>query len=307
MEELKLNSSVAGKYKLTVRKPDGEVRLETDWFDNLITNKGLDNYFASGISSVMTYCHVGSGTSTPTVTQTSLDNRIMSTSTRSSSTQSANGSAPYESTSIATYRFAAVGGATNISEIGVSPSTDNLGASLTSRALILDVSGSPITISLNTGEVLDATYALSMYPSLYAGDYSHTAVISGNTYTFTWRAGSVGNPRFWNPEGGMGSTAMASTVANTGLTAITSVPYAGVYSQATIGSYTNGNYYNTLSYFFDLNDGNFANGINAIGIGGGNGFGAPSVFTYQCGVSPSIPKLSTQTLSYTVNASISRY
>jgi hypothetical protein len=303
MEELKLNSSVAGKYKLTVRKPDGEVRLETGWFDNLITNKGLDNYFTGGV--VMNYCHVGSGTSTPTVTQTTLDSRIMSTSTRSSSTQSANGSAPYESTSVATYRFAAVGGATNISEIGVSP--DSLGTSLTSRALILDVSGSPITISLNTGEVLDATYALSVYPALIAGDYSHTAVVSGNTHTFTWRAATVGNPRYWNPEGGIGATAMASSVSNTGVQAITSIPYVNQVSQATLSSYTTGTFFLTMSYFYDLTAANFSNGINAIGIAGGAGFSTPSLFSYQCGVSPAILKLPTQTLSFTINISVSRY
>lgn len=39
-----MHSAYAGRYQLQVKRLDGSIKYESDWFDNLITNAGLDSY-----------------------------------------------------------------------------------------------------------------------------------------------------------------------------------------------------------------------------------------------------------------------
>ncbi|RLZ06647.1 hypothetical protein EAH57_15530 [Acinetobacter sp. 2JN-4] len=132
----------------------------TDWFPNLVLNAGLDRMSQGAwINRVM----VGSGNSTPLITQTSLDNFVASTTTRTehaSTRQLTN--LPYYYSLKTTFRFAQGAAAGNLSEIAMGWA-DN---SCWNRSLIKDSNGNPTTITVKANEFLDILTELRIYPNL---------------------------------------------------------------------------------------------------------------------------------------------
>ena len=301
--EVANQSGLSGRYKLSVMKPDGRIRMETEWFNNIILNTGLDvigvyNYGRNYLG----HCHVGTGTSTPIVTQTALDNLIYSAS-YSSRSSSAQGSAPYYGKKIVTYTFAAADADHTLSEIGVS---DGSGIYF-SRALIVDGSGNPTTISLVTGEILIASYELRIYPGSVDGDYAQTGVnIGGSSYTVTSRASHVTDSGYWGNGLGAGipNNFTGINVYDGALGAVTSGPTGNtlVSSSASDGSYSSSSFNINETFGFNISSGNFVTGISAAIIASTD---APTG-AYQYSFSPAIPKDSSKTLSLTFNLSWAR-
>jgi len=294
-------ATLEGKYKLKIIKPDGRVRLETDWFSNLILNTGLD--FRMGgtgyFGSTMFTCCVGTGSSTPVATQTTLDAQVMSVA--GSANYGVQASAPYYGFCTCSYQFSAAGSDYNLTEIGVGIS----GSQLTSRALIVDGVGNPTTISILTGEILEASYQLNIYPPLT--DNVQTVTISGIPYSVTTRAVAVTSA---NP--GWGIAAGAPLTWELGVTAFTSTATLGAITDSspatcsviggnptlTPGSYTNGTYTRSLTMYADINTFNHSGGIGAFtSYTGGTG-------QFQHVFSSPIPKDNTNALTLTFNYTV---
>lgn len=294
-----LQNKVSGEYILTVRRPDGSIKRELQ-FENIITNNGLDLLFTN--ISLTVYCSIGSGTSTPSVVQTALDNRLATTSTIQTSSSTAQASPPYYTTDSKTYRFAAapVGGYT-VNEIGVG--AGSTGTNLFSRALILDGSGNPITLTLLEGEILDATYQVRNYPALTSGDYTQSAVnISGTNYTFTWRAIGVTNANYWYITAATGG---AMEVYTGGLAAVTATNPTGTSLASVAGTasaYSTGTYERQYSVTFNLNS--FNNTVGALRVSRSTSQVGP--YQYQASVSPGLSKSSTQQLALSYKISFAR-
>lgn len=176
---------MSGQYKLIVRHHDGTVKRETPWFDNIITDAGLNQL---GLSSASTSgCAIGTGTAVPLASNTSL--QVLGAYTTQggpgSLAETAQTSAPYFLTITTVYRFAVGQLAGNYSEVGVGWTSTNM----FSRALIVDAVGAPTTITVGSTEQLDVVYQLRSY--FPTADASTSIVISGVTYAITGRAAEV--------------------------------------------------------------------------------------------------------------------
>lgn len=302
-----LTSKLKGEYKLKVYRPDGSLRKETEWFDNIILNRGLDLIAAGNGASSFANCSVGSGTTTPAVTQTALTNLQLSTTTKQSGSNTWYSSPDYYHEHIITYRFAAIGAGLsyNLNEVGVGKTSTEL----FSRALITDSGGTPTTVSIVEGEILDVIYKFRNYPPLTTADYSQDVTISGTTYTFTWRPAYVSDSSRWFILNTTTPTYHYLTGYSGSVGAITSVPGGTASTQVSNTApeaYTIGSYTSTATMSFGLTNANFGGGITAFRYSrGGNGAG--SHFDYQCSVSPAITKTSSQSLQIVGQMSFARY
>lgn len=301
---------VAGLYRVQVRRPDNSVRVDTGWFNNLITDQGIE--YLGATAGYLAACQVGTGNSAPNVADTGLATYLAGSSTIHSTSLAAQGSSPYYVARTNTYRFAAGVATGNISEVGIGTATT--GSVLFSRALILDGGGSPTTITVLADEVLDVTYQLRVYPP--TGDVTPAVTDSGpagTEHTFTVRAARVttatDNGNGWGisqtgsiPGGNPGS---GSTRAYNGaIGAITGSP-AGTSDSATsttVSTYVAASDEIFQTSTFGLDDGNLSGGITALEWTFGRGAGG----CWQAGVSPAIPKTASETLSITTKVTWSR-
>ena len=233
-----------GRFKLEVTNSQGEVTKQLDWFDNLITDHGLDLF--SGLvpgalhsqifNGILDRCSVGTSSTPPAVTDGALGAEVAGSTSIFTSGSSINSAGRYVSFQV-TYSFG-VGAATgNLSELGIGSSVSHL----FSRALIKDGNGDPTTITVLADESLRVSYELRVSQTIL--DYD--AVVDG--YTFVIRAANVdsatGNASAWGNR-----TAKEVGISNFydgAIGAITSRPsgatYAVSFSDAVsyvIGSYT---------------------------------------------------------------------
>ena len=58
-----MHNLYSGQYKLQVISLDGHIKHETDWFDNLITNAGLDTHGKGWANTFRAYIGTGSSAS----------------------------------------------------------------------------------------------------------------------------------------------------------------------------------------------------------------------------------------------------
>ena len=293
-----LKTGLAGKYRLEVKRPDGSVRLDTGWFDNLITNNGLDAI--AGTTSVLSYCQVGSGSTAPANTDTALVSKIAHTNTVSVFAPSRTTSSPYYAYWRGKYTFA-VGAATgNIAEVGVGTSTSG---GLFSRALITS-GGTPTTITVLSDETLDVTYELRHY--IPETDVTGSITLDSVSYNYTIRAARAGMSYYdggWLATSSDVAQAQSTTYSYTGsIGAITSIP-SGTYTsgaRASNAAYSNGTYYQDATFSWSTSSGSLSGGIGAIlfTIGGA---------VFQIGFSSPIPKDNTNALSLTFRLAWARH
>lgn len=306
--------AMAGFFKLEAVKPDGRIRPLTGWFPNIITNQGFDDLGARG--GPWNGVAVGSGNSTPVVTQTALDAIIASTSNFFSNSNTIQGTSPYYGATIQTWQFPVGAAAGNLSEVGVynvSPTA------LFSRALILDGGGSPTTITVLSNEALNVTYSLRGYAPLTDVTGSITM---DQAYTYTIRASNAASNGAWSTDSGhysalmlpdiFGNSGSGVTAFNGALGSITGQP-AGTSaggSQCNNAAYTTGSYQRSAVPGFDINHGNLSGGITAIqlqyGNSNGGGFYVTGRGAFQIGFSPAIPKDNTKVLTLNVTLAWTR-
>lgn len=312
--------SVAGRFSFYKYKAENNKLVQAvEGSPNLIVDSGLELLGGNlpwGIGVV-----VGTGNTPPTVSDTSLGSYLAGTTTVQSALNkaSARGGAPdYWVEGNITYRFAAGAAAGNLTEVGVVSSFTQspLSYTLFSRALIVDESGNPVTITVNADEYLDVVYTLRFYPNL--ADTVNTLTYNSTTYTFTTRGNTVNSTSYIGPNGFSGKYfgttwslwGYAAPAANTPLTL---GPVTGTFTNAGANSglsgpysaYVAGSKNLTANISATLNDYNFANGI------GGFRYTSGSVNTnitqdFQTSVSPVIMKDSTKLLNLSLNIAFDR-
>lgn len=295
---------LAGDYKFTVL--DGatrQVKHQTDWMHNLITDIGLDR-FGTG-SALGGFCRIGTGTTAPANADTQLVSQSASTSTLVGLTAKANAGSPnYETTATVVFEFALGAVVGNMAEVGIGWAST--GATLFSRARIVDGGGSPTTITVLVTEILQVTYRLTVFPQIT--DSTGTVVISGITYNYTSRASSVSAVAgALEPNGAPLSSAAFPGAHPGAIGAITGIPSGVVaaMSAGALGSYTNGTYYREYTITASITQGNAVGGILSINGYVGNGLGA--LMQTQTQYSPVIPKDGTKTFSLVMRVSWARH
>jgi hypothetical protein len=310
-----------GFYKLELSRADknGNIIKETTRvvaeFPNLITNNGLEllktDTFADN-------CSVGTGSTTPAVTDTTLASHL-ATKVGQTSVDVGPGSStsPRYSSATMTWQFSQAAVIGNISEVGVGAGSG--GNNLFSRALILDQNGSPTTITVTAVDILTITYSLRLYPS--EQDSVTSIVIGGVNTTCTTRLGVRGNETAWtwvirgNPykwwfqsqsenlqtySGGLNAIGL-NPADNSGADA------SGAYSSPapSVGEFGNtGEYWYQVAWFFSTTQGNATGGIAAVATPNSGGTRADQ---WKTGFSPVIPKTNTKTLTITTRYSWGRY
>jgi len=309
--QLKAKVGVAGRYRLRVGKRGQAPRIDTGWFDNIITDAGRN---LMGGDGYMDSCQVGSGSTTPTVGDTSLATYVAGTSDVVASTEAAEASAPYYGSTTVTYRFAAGDAAGNLSEVGIGTATS--GGTLFSRALITDGGGSPTSITVLADEFLDVTYPIQLVPP--TGDITVSDVTdsgpAGTVHAITLRASEVTSEdtfgtQGWTVDGtnsSIGEVELAGIFGcrayNGAIGAITASP-SGTSdnpTSTTTDAYVNNSLERTGTITFGLNDGNLSGGIQSLA------FHFLNAGTWQAEFDPVIPKTNTDTLTIDVSVSWDR-
>jgi len=158
---LKAAVELMGRYKLRVHDGRGNNRLETDWFDNLITDNGLNLIGETG--DFLANFSVGSGSTAPANSNTALVSEVATTGSAepgagvfAGTVARAIDAGLRECSIVREYEFGEGVAAGNLSEIGIGW----YNTSLFSRALILDGALSPTTITVLSNEFLTVTYEL---------------------------------------------------------------------------------------------------------------------------------------------------
>ncbi len=291
---------VRGRFKIeAVNQGDGRRRVLADWFPNLITNGGLD--MLGGSNPFLSTCAVGSGNTAPANTDTTLAALVGTTNsilTKNFATQS---TAPYYGSTIYQYDFAAGTATGNLSEVGVGTSA----TALFSRALILDASGNPTTITVLSNESLYVTYQVQQYvPTV---DVVGTVTIAGVNYSYTCRAANA-TAVFWALQQDDAPQAVYCAVSNGTIGAITgtisgTTATAGAYYP---GTYTSGSYTLQTTLDFGLTNGNVAGGITALEVQFGSASSNGNRGYFQYGFGAAIPKDSSHTMTLVVSNSWAR-
>lgn len=296
-----MKNEVSGRFKIeAVDASTGERRTIVDWFNNLITDAGLDRM---GVDSFMNRCHVGSGSTEPSVLDTGLVSPVAETNVIQSATYGRQSASPYYGWYRTVFRFAPGVATGNLSEVGIFWASGN--SSAFSRALIKDGS-TPITITVLASDYLDVTYEFRMYPSEV--DTTFTTVIAGVTHTCVARACSV-TGSVWGNSQTNSSVRTNSFYELNGCNAysgdlglITSQP-SGTYSRSveTNLPYVSGSYQRKIQLDWGLTSANYAGGIKSLTVD-------TTLGKFQCNFTPTIAKPvdNTKTLRLTTYVSWAR-
>lgn len=269
-------------------------------FTNLILNSGLDRI---AVGSFIGGCVLGSASSTPVVTDTSITGILGSSTTlQAYGVGTANTSTPpYWCSYYWTYRFIEGVATGNISQVAMAFGTVSAGTTLFSLALVKDTGGTPITITKLADEVLDVTYTLQLFcPS---ADVTGTISISGVNYDYVARPAQAA---YWAANNPINTSALAlaypaSSTLGTQLT-LPSGSYVDN-STETFSAYTAGTFYKDLAIYWDLNNGNASGGIRCIYISAGSTW---QIQYSKTSDSSAIPKDATKRLTLNVRFSWGR-
>ena len=281
----------------------GSREVIAPWFQNLITNGGLDMLAAPNSSQ---FVQLGTSNTTPQFTDTALGNRIAGVQ-RNNIAAGPSG-AGYVSC-VQTYVFAQGAVVGIIAEIGTSQASAT--SALFSRALILDGSGNPTTLNITAIDVLTVTYQVRLYPSQAdvvstIGSYTTTTrVVDGlnSQRALNW-IGLIGT----NSGGAFGNTTHNGPLA--GWSDPQPNNASGISSSGgSAATYVAGNHYRDISVSFSVSQGNAGGGgITVICIAwdatGGN---ARLPWKHQIHFSPPIAKDNTKTLDVVSRLSWGRY
>ncbi|UEW68328.1 hypothetical protein [Xanthomonas phage JUN5] len=309
MNQVNVELGARGLYRLDVFKADaegnkiGDPVKSTGWFDNLILNAGLAYWADPG--DTFTSCQVGSGSTAPANTDTSLQTRIAGTSTVVSTTENVQGTAPYYAFLRRIYEFGTGAAAGNLSEVGVGWGAT--GATLFSRALIVDGGGTPTTITVLADEILQVTYEIRLY--MPTGDVTGSFVSNAVTYNYTLRAANVTSTAPWSlrysPTFNLNRQFFYAGAATLG--AITSAPTgtSAPASSASADTSPTGPTFNA-TMAAALATANLVGGVGAVYFASSASSGE-SGGAWQMGFSPALPKDATKTLSVTISVTYGRY
>lgn len=249
-------------FKLTNTKT-GEIREYE--FKNLILNSGLNRFMVN--SDLITGCILGSSSTVPVVSATTMTNILGSSTTLQGIVTGASNTTvlPYYTSVYWTYRFLEGVATGNIAQVAMAygsiNTTTNTYSGLFSLALVKDSNGIPITITKLADEVLDVTYTLRIYvPEL---DITGVTDISGVAYNYTVRAAQAAS---WSVY--YTSPIVYEVAACTGtIGSLSSAPsgYSGYpnHSSSTLSAYVTDSFTRDIAVLWDLNAGNIG-GIRSV-------------------------------------------
>lgn len=315
-----------GRYKFIKHKVDAEgnvipgtAKVLLNWFDNLITDVGLD-FLGQNVNDNLAYCRLGTGNTAPAFTDVNLVAQVGSSNT--AGIGEATGMA-VDQTYIyrrVSRRFAAgsVAGL-NLAEVGMSQAAT--GNNIFSRALLRDTGGTPTTITLAADEVLDVVYELRMY--INPAEQTVGATIDGvattvtmRTHAYTsWASVALANigrgfpVRWYSGNGTVGAAENQLAQTNFG--------GYNTYSSTlpTIPAYVAGSHVLHFKFDFGLTLANYASGIGAVGVRYGTEPASPQMVygyegwmgNYSWGFSPKLNKTASRTATVTVGLTWGRY
>ena len=289
----------SGKFKVLATNSAGEERIVADWFQNLITDSGLDRLGTAAGSAVWNYCRVGSGSAAPAFTDTALSSQVASTNTITQQQSGIDLAEGFGWRRI-TWQFAQGSVSGNLAELGVSWAASAAG--LFSRALIKDSFGNPTTITILPDETLKVVWEVRIYWPVT--DTTGEVVFTGNiggTHTFTGRAADVSAvsgkwiPSDANSGGGIipvkddGYVNTGSVLGPISGTASYSSRLAMIGLVATDDAYVPGSFSASMLLTLGLANANFGGGIDSViyrSLYHGN--------SYQMAFSPPIIKTASQ-------------
>lgn len=292
---------LAGFFKIEAFKPGQYRRVLADWFPNLILDAGLNRM---GTGTWLSAVQVGTDNTPPSISDTGLFGYVAGSSTTQSTSSGVSGSAPWYGFVGRTYRFGAGDAAGNLAEVGAGWATS--GASLFSRALIVDQFGSPTTITVLGDEYLDVSYQIRLYsPNV---DSTYSISISGSPYDLTTRASVASSSSYWTPGVGLVDDnpvySLNSFAAWDGaLGTVTQLP-SGTNVSDSLNlsplSYSNNSFQKDFTVVVGLNDGNGTGFINTTLV-------QTTIGAFQNFYDPDIPKDSSSVLTLNYRVSWARY
>ena len=270
-------------------------------FPNIITNQGFN--FLSTHGSINGEVAVGTGNTPESATDTTLVNFVAGQSTTTSSTFTAQGTAPYYGSQTKTWRFGEGAAAGILAEAGIGRGNCNVdGSDLWSRALIKNELGVPTTIEVDVDEWLDVTYQLRLYPKHLVDD-TGSVLIQGVSYNYTMRNALVTSGAGWGAylsskfptNSGVGTIGKVYEAGST-LGDVTSTPSGANddFYQRTEGTYSADSYNQDCVWNLRLGDGNWAGGFDAM------------LFVVNCSIiqvslDAAVPKDEFKVFDFTVN------
>ena len=293
-ENINLQGKMEGVYSfkainaLTNEERDLSAYIAEDHF-NLILNSGL-NYL--GTNYIASYCCVGTGSTPVNASQTALVSQVAQTSTIQAQSAGNQSTPPYFTWGRLTYRFGQGVAAGNLTEVGI---RTDAGAStaLFSRALIVDSSGNPTTLTILSDEYLDVTYELRFYPEMT--DQNFNVTLYGENYSVLVRPANVTSVNVINAQGYFFQWICYYYTTqyyyyNGAIGTVTGQPSGSSYQNSTgYGAYVNNSYERNFICSLGLNDGNLSGGVRSILI-------KTHKADWQLQFTPPIPKDSFKTL-----------
>lgn len=304
--EAKAHIGMSGRYKVQVTDLEGNVKRESGWSDNILTNNGLDMLYTT--SSNATYAlhwldspncpfnvvAVGGGGTAPNAADTTLESLIAST-IRAPTYSGSVDTTSKQTVILRTWEFAQGAAAGNLSEVGCGRgSTD-----LFSRALILDEFGNPTTITVLANELLTVFYELRINR-----DYADVAYNTG-THTGTIRPSHNESGVPTQLDTGWGSRVIfpvqgVAYISDTGIAAASSGPASvNPTTSVTAPAYIAGSHSIQVTYFWGTGEGNSGGAKNVVKILFGLG-------TYQFSIDPALAKDNTKELTIVLTISWGR-
>lgn len=288
---------LSGHFRMEAVRPDGSKRFLGE-FDNLITNTGLNQYgLDSPGTSIITGCAVGTGSTAPLNTNSNLVNQIAHTTNVQAAVRNTVAASNYSFYRV-TFRFAAGTATGNLTEVGIRSQTSSTGP-LFSRALILDGSGNPTSITVLSNEALDVTYELRLYHP--TTDVTGVLNLGGTNYNYTIRRALSESPDWGWPDLGVTLSRGGNNPAalTGGLVAANSIPSGALTSSSTVTpqTYTTGNFFRDFQITF---------GLSAPTVSFTSVTMTTSMGFYQIAFSPVIPKTSSNILTLMVRLTWAR-
>lgn len=170
-------ASLRGRYHIRHLTHDGFLKNEYT-FDNLITDTGLNQIGAEGL--LFQFCHLSTSTATPAVTDSTMGGTTVRTSSISpifTNSCTVGASPDYERTLVLGYRFNAGTATGTWASIGIG--YNNADSGIVTKTRIRDAGGTPTTITVLAGEILDVSYELHAKTNVSLG----SGTVSGVGYT----------------------------------------------------------------------------------------------------------------------------
>lgn len=197
---------LSGEFQVIVRRTDGSIKFDSGMQPNLVLDNGIKHYLGLPMvnsagkqqtahkNGFMNYCYVGTGNKQPQVTDISLQNMV---ARHTGSREETHGKEEPD-TGLhegyvkvwrrAKYVFDGINNQ-NITEVGLAvwygderiESVDyNNVYTLVTRALIKDNRGTPITVTVLEGEILEVIYQINMYVDIKRQTGSFTLTTTKN-------------------------------------------------------------------------------------------------------------------------------